>query len=234
MLGAAELLGINPTLFRRAVLRIALPRFSRSRRDGLPLPAVPSTLVGDVAYVVRIETLRATPLIIDRSTKAISALDRAFGLWPRLVNASPAKLLPETANLCRLSSNAIYLLAYRVANQKAARDALREGAHIAFRRAYRPHWPLFRDTRVVFPPRREKPSAHKRLTLISRRLHRIDRRPPRLSHRDVMPGLCSHKGVAPSASSARDSIGTLRQAPVGRTGCRQSRFRKRSIQGRHI
>ena len=82
---------------------------------------MPSTLVGDVAYVVRIETLRATPLVIDRSTKAISALDRAFGLWPRLVNASPAKLLPETANLCCLSSNAIYLLAYRVANQKAAR-----------------------------------------------------------------------------------------------------------------
>jgi hypothetical protein len=39
------------------------------------LPAVSCALVGDVAYVVRIQTFRSTPLIFDPSKKANLALD---------------------------------------------------------------------------------------------------------------------------------------------------------------
>src|SRR5687768_8214069 len=52
------------------------------------LPAVSCALVGDVAYVVRIETLRSTPLIVDRSTKAKVGFDRTFTRRPRLTDSS--------------------------------------------------------------------------------------------------------------------------------------------------
>jgi hypothetical protein len=53
---------------------------------------VTHTLVGDVANVIWIETLRPTPLIVDWSWKAKPSLDRTFSLRPRLINSSPAKL----------------------------------------------------------------------------------------------------------------------------------------------
>jgi hypothetical protein len=43
--------------------------------EGRPLSAVSCALVGDVAYVVRIETLRSTPLLVDGSRKAKPSLD---------------------------------------------------------------------------------------------------------------------------------------------------------------
>ena len=69
---------------------------------GRPLSAVSGALVGDVAYVVGIETLRSTPFIVDRSTRAKLASDRTFTPRPRLIESSPARLLPGTAHLCRL------------------------------------------------------------------------------------------------------------------------------------
>jgi hypothetical protein len=54
-------------------------------------------LVSDIAQVVRIDTFRSTPLIVDGSTEAKSALERTFS--PRLgfLEEFPAELLPETA-----------------------------------------------------------------------------------------------------------------------------------------
>jgi hypothetical protein len=63
---------------------------------------VSCALVGDVAYVVRIETLGPTPLIVDRSMKAKLAFGRAFSLRTRLIESSPAELEPETPHLRRL------------------------------------------------------------------------------------------------------------------------------------
>ena len=51
-------------------------------------------LVGDVAYVVRIETLRPAPLIIDWSMKAKPSLDRTFSLGPRLIVSSRGNVRP--------------------------------------------------------------------------------------------------------------------------------------------
>ena len=64
-------------------------RFSMHRI--LLLPAVTAALVGDVAYVVRIETLGSTPLIVDEPGVS---LDRPFSLRSRLVESSPGNLLP--------------------------------------------------------------------------------------------------------------------------------------------
>jgi hypothetical protein len=55
---------------------------------------VSGALVGDVAYVVGIETLRSAPLIIDWSRKAKPSLDRTFSLRPGIIESSPGKILP--------------------------------------------------------------------------------------------------------------------------------------------
>jgi hypothetical protein len=60
-----------------------------------PLPAVPRALVGDVAGVVRIETLRPTPLIVDGR-----------------MSAKP----------CRLLSHGINPLVYQSDQENTARD----------------------------------------------------------------------------------------------------------------
>jgi hypothetical protein len=93
---------------------------------------VSCALVGDVAYVVRIETLRSTPLIVDRSTKTKLAFDRSFSLLPRLIESSPAKLLPETAHLCRLLLDAINRFGDQL--NCAARGPWRNRTHAALRR----------------------------------------------------------------------------------------------------
>ncbi len=49
-------------------------------QTGSTLPAVGYPLVGDVAYVVGIEALRSTPLIVDGSAKAKPALVRTLML----------------------------------------------------------------------------------------------------------------------------------------------------------
>jgi len=72
-----------------------------------PLAAVTHTLVGDIAYIVRIETLRSTPFIVDASTHAKLALDRTLGLQPGFIESSRGKLLRGTARLCGLSSEGI-------------------------------------------------------------------------------------------------------------------------------
>jgi len=64
-------------------------------------------LVGDVAYVIGIDTLRSAKLVIDGSSKAKPSLDRILGLRPGLIELSPAKLLPSTAHHVPLSSHAI-------------------------------------------------------------------------------------------------------------------------------
>ena len=73
-----------------------------------PLRAVSCALVGDVADVVRIETLRSTPLIVDRATKAKLAFDRTFTWRHGLTESFPARLLPAIAHLCRLLSDATF------------------------------------------------------------------------------------------------------------------------------
>jgi hypothetical protein len=62
------------------------------------LSAVPRTLVGNVADVVRIETERTAPLIIDRSRHAKATFDCTLGLRAGLIAFTPSKLLPEIAH----------------------------------------------------------------------------------------------------------------------------------------
>jgi hypothetical protein len=100
-----------------------------------PLSAVSCALVGDVAYVIRIETLRSTPLIVDKSTKASLAFDRAFTLWPRLIESSPAELMPRPrAASCRMPSMP------RATNSTAPLEIRRATVLIPRSVAYRP-WP---------------------------------------------------------------------------------------------
>ena len=56
---------------------------------------MPWALIGDVANVVWIKALRSPPLIVDGSREAKPALDRTFGLRPRLIGLAPAEFLPE-------------------------------------------------------------------------------------------------------------------------------------------
>ena len=51
--------------------------------------------IGDVANVVRIETLGSTPLIVDEPG---FSLDRPFSLRSRLVESPPGNLLPQAAH----------------------------------------------------------------------------------------------------------------------------------------
>jgi hypothetical protein len=63
---AAELPEIKPPRRRLRALKIAGPKPGGFDRDGgTPLAAVSCALVGDVAYVVRIEALRSAALIVD-------------------------------------------------------------------------------------------------------------------------------------------------------------------------
>ena len=62
------------------------------------LPAVSRALVGDVADVVGVDTLRSTPFIVDASTPAKPSLDRTFSLRPRLIAFAPAEFVVETAH----------------------------------------------------------------------------------------------------------------------------------------
>ncbi|HSF19409.1 MAG TPA: hypothetical protein VLK65_28050 [Vicinamibacteria bacterium] len=55
-------------------------------------------LVGDVANVIRIETLRATARIVVESTIAGPALGRTLSLRPGLIESSPAKRAQDTAH----------------------------------------------------------------------------------------------------------------------------------------
>lgn len=67
------------------------------RRTGCcaALSAMACAFVGDVAYPVRVETVRSSPLIVDGARKAKPALDRAFSLRPGFIE-SPTKLRPRT------------------------------------------------------------------------------------------------------------------------------------------
>ena len=64
---------------------------------GQTLSAVSRALVGDVTYVVRIDTVGSAPLVIDWSNLAKPPFDRTFGLRPRISEFSPAKLVPQIA-----------------------------------------------------------------------------------------------------------------------------------------
>src|SRR5262245_49315778 len=74
------------------------------RPAGRPLAAVAHTLVGDVTNVVRIDTLRSAPLVVDGLGRANPSLDRALGLRPGLIAASPAKLPPHVELAARYRS----------------------------------------------------------------------------------------------------------------------------------
>src|SRR5262249_7775638 len=67
----------------------------------LVLSAVAEALVGDVADVVRIDTLRSAPLITDRSAKDSRAIDRMLIVRPRRLESSPAQLLPKVSHFFR-------------------------------------------------------------------------------------------------------------------------------------
>ena len=56
-------------------------------------------LVRDVSNIIRIDTLRSTPLIVDRPANAKSPLDRGLSLRPELIESFPATLLPVTAHV---------------------------------------------------------------------------------------------------------------------------------------
>jgi hypothetical protein len=62
------------------------------------LPPVSGAFVGDVADVVGIETLRSTPLIVDRAARVEASFDRAVTLSPRFVDSSQADLLPQAGH----------------------------------------------------------------------------------------------------------------------------------------
>jgi hypothetical protein len=63
----------------------------------MSLAAVAGSFVGDIAYVIRIETLRSTPLIVDASAIAKAAPDRLRTLRLGLLESWPGKLLRESA-----------------------------------------------------------------------------------------------------------------------------------------
>jgi hypothetical protein len=65
----------------------------------MSLAAVAGSFVGDIAYVIRIETLRSTPLIVDASASAKAALDRLLTLRLGLLESWRGKLVPESAPL---------------------------------------------------------------------------------------------------------------------------------------
>ena len=71
------------------------------------------SLVGDVADVVRIETLRSAPLVVDVFTKAIPAFDRTFGLRPRLIGLAPAEFLPQSDHRPGALSDFTYAISAR-------------------------------------------------------------------------------------------------------------------------
>jgi hypothetical protein len=73
------------------------------------LAAMPHTLVSDVANVIRIDTFRSTPLIVDGSTKAKPALERTLSSWPGFIEWFPAEVLPEIARLRGLLSDGMNL-----------------------------------------------------------------------------------------------------------------------------
>ena len=88
---------------------------------------MPWPLVGDVAYVVRIEALGATPLVIDGSGTAKPTLDRTLGLRPRLIAASPAKLLPHVVDTDRSHRRVVTLDQSRGALIRPSHCDLRSG-----------------------------------------------------------------------------------------------------------
>src|SRR5262245_51018478 len=57
-------------------------------------------LVGDVAHVVGIETLRSTPLVVHGSGEAPRSLGRTLRPHPRLVESARAEILRNAAHLC--------------------------------------------------------------------------------------------------------------------------------------
>jgi hypothetical protein len=63
---------------------------------------VSRAFVGDVADVVGIETLRSTPLIVDRAARGEASFDRAFTRSPRFIDSSQADLLPQKHHACAL------------------------------------------------------------------------------------------------------------------------------------
>jgi hypothetical protein len=81
---------LAPSMRIRMRILDAMCPYERPRGSRPPLSAVSSALVGDVAYVVRIETLRSAPVIV-WPAKAIPAVDRT--LRPRLIASSPAERL---------------------------------------------------------------------------------------------------------------------------------------------
>jgi len=70
----------------------------------ITLAAVAHTLVSDVANVIRIDTFRSTPLIVDGSTNVKPALERTLSPWPGFIEWSPVKLQQEAARLHDLLS----------------------------------------------------------------------------------------------------------------------------------
>jgi hypothetical protein len=78
---------------------------------------VAEALVGDVADVVRIDTLRSAPLIVEGSTKVSRAIDRRLAFGRRRVESSPRELLPKLAHFCRPLSRSA-LLSFALAARK--------------------------------------------------------------------------------------------------------------------
>src|SRR5688572_6837388 len=64
----------------------------------ITLPAVAHTLVSDVANIIRIDTFRSTPLIVDASTNAKPAPHRTLSPWPGFIEWSPIRLLQDAAH----------------------------------------------------------------------------------------------------------------------------------------
>src|SRR5258706_3657284 len=85
----------------------------------LTLTAVAQTLVSDVANVIRIDTFRSTPLIVDGSTNAKLAHERTLSLWPGFIAQYPFKLLQEPARLHAHLSHGINP-GYKLAQECAA------------------------------------------------------------------------------------------------------------------
>ena len=54
--------------------------------------------VGDVADVVRIESFRMSPLIVERCGPPSLSLGGTFSLRIRIIESSPGNLLPQTAH----------------------------------------------------------------------------------------------------------------------------------------
>lgn len=63
------------------------------------LPAVSGALVSDVANIVRIETLRSSPVVVNAPGHPGFYIDRARSLRDGLIESSPGHFFPQAAHL---------------------------------------------------------------------------------------------------------------------------------------